>query len=69
VSKVANVSHLECAVASKDATRADIVPETQSHMESMTWHFPRVLRDDGILWFQWGTMSLSIKIKAQYKLA
>jgi len=67
VSRVANVSHLDYAGPSKDALRVDIAPETQSHMESMTWHFPMVLRDEGTLRFQWGTTSLSIKVKAPYK--
>ncbi|MEP6831881.1 MAG: DUF2911 domain-containing protein, partial [Gemmatimonas sp.] len=57
VSRVANVSHLDYAGPSKDALRLEIAPETQSHMESMTWHFPMVLRDDAILRFQWGTTS------------
>jgi hypothetical protein len=67
VSRAANVSHLDYAGPSKDALRLEIMPETQSHMESMTWHFPMVLRDDGILRFQWGTTSVSIKVKAPYK--
>lgn len=67
VSKAANVSHLDYAGPGKDALRLEIMPETQSHMESMTWHFPMVLRDDGILRFQWGTTSISIKVKAPYK--
>lgn len=67
VSRAANVSHLDYAGPGKDALRLEIMPETQSHMESMTWHFPMVLRDDGILRFQWGTTSVSIKVKAPYK--
>ncbi|MEO7359913.1 MAG: DUF2911 domain-containing protein [Gemmatimonadaceae bacterium] len=69
VSKTANVSHLDYAGPTKDALRVDIMPETQSHLESMTWHFPMVLKDDAILRFQWGTTSLSIKVKAPYKPA
>lgn len=69
VSKASHVSHLDYAGPSKDALRVDIMPETQSHMESMTWHFPMVLRDDGILRFQWGTTSISVKVKAPYKPA
>ncbi|MEO7999550.1 MAG: DUF2911 domain-containing protein [Gemmatimonadaceae bacterium] len=69
VSKAANVSHLNYAGPDKDALRVDIMPETQSHMESMTWHFPMVLRDEGILRFQWGTTSISVKVKAPYKPA
>ena len=67
VSQSANVSHLDYAGPGKDALRVDIASETQSHMESMTWHFPLVLRDDGILRFQWGTTSVSIKVKAPYR--
>ena len=67
VSRAANVSHLDYAGPGKDALRVDIAPETQSHLESMTWQFPIVLRDDGILRFQWGTTSLSIKVKAPYR--
>lgn len=69
VSKASHVSHLDYAGPSKDALRVEIMQETQSHMESMTWHFPMVLRDDGILRFQWGTTSISVKIKAPYKPA
>ena len=67
VSRAANVSHLDYAGPASDALRVDIAPEAQSPMESMTWHFPMVLRDDGILRFQWGTTSISIRVKAPYK--
>lgn len=67
VSRAANVAHNAYAGTGQDALRVDIAPETQSHMESMTWHFPMVLRDDGILRFQWGTTSISVKVKAPYK--
>lgn len=69
VSRAANVSHLGYVGPAQDALRLEIAPETQSHMESMTWHFPMVLRDEGVLRFQWGTTSISIKIKAPYKKA
>lgn len=67
VSKDAHVSHLDYSGPTRDALRVDIAPEPQSHMESMTWHFPMVLRDDGIMRFQWGTTSISVKVKAPFK--
>ncbi len=67
LSRGLKVSHKDYPGQQMDALRLEIAPETQSHIESMSFFFPMVLRDEGVLRFQWGTTSLSVAIKAPYK--
>lgn len=47
--------------------RVDVTPETISHVESMTIDFPKVLSDEAVLRFHWGTTAVSMNIKAPYR--
>ena len=61
------VSHKDYPGPQMDELRLEIAPETQSHVESMVFLFPTVLRDEGVFRFQWGTTSISVAIKAPYR--
>ena len=51
----------------KDVLRVDVMPETVTHVESMTIDFPSVVGDDAALRFSWGTSAVPMKIKAPYR--
>jgi hypothetical protein len=66
-SKAARVFHQPYPGASNDALRLDVAPDSASHMETMAFYFPLVLRDDAVLRLHWGTTTLPVRIKAPYR--
>ena len=50
-----------------EALRVDLMPETLSHVESMTIDFPKVLMSEAIMRIQWGTTGVSLNIKAPWR--
>ena len=67
-SRAAHVFHRPYPGASDDVLRVDVMPETASHLESMTIDFPMVLRDEATLRIQWGTTAVSVHLKAGWRL-
>jgi len=67
VSKAARVFHRPYPGAASDALRLDVTPETLSHMESFAIYFASVLRDDAVLRLHWGTLGVSVRVKAPYQ--
>ena len=67
LSRGVKVTHKDYPGPQMDVLRLEIAPESQSSVESMSFSFPMVLRDEGVLRFQWGTTSISVAIKAPYK--
>ena len=64
LSRAVGVSHTPYPGRDKDALRIDVTADSASHLESMTYHFPAVLREDATLRLQWGMMGVSLRIKA-----
>ena len=62
-----NIQHTPYPGASFDALRLDVVPDQATAVETLTYQFPMVLRDEATLRLQWGTTGISMKIKAPYK--
>ena len=51
----------------KDVLRVDVMPDTLSHVESMTIDFPKVFQDEAVMRIQWGTLGASVDIKAPWR--
>ena len=64
LSRAVGVSHTPYPGRAKDAIRIDLAADSASHLETLTYHFPVVLRDEATLRFQWGTWGISLRIKA-----
>jgi hypothetical protein len=62
-----NIQHTPYPGAGGDALRLDVTPDQASHLETLTWLFPAVLRDEATLRFQWGTSGINLHIKAAYR--
>jgi DUF2911 family protein len=67
LSRAAHVFHQPYPGASSDALRVDVTPERGSHMESLAFYFPVVLRDEAVLRIHWGEMMVPVRIKAPYR--
>jgi hypothetical protein len=67
LSRAAEAFHRPYPGAAQDLLRLDVAPEASSHMESMAFYFPMVLRDDAVLRFHWGSMTIPLRIKAPYR--
>lgn len=50
-----------------EVLRADVMPETVSHMESMAIYFPVVRRDSAVMRIHWGTTAVPLRIRAPYQ--
>ena len=61
------IQHTPYPGAVFDALRVDVTPDANSHIETLTWFFPMVLRDEGALRMQWGTTGITLRLKAAYK--
>jgi len=62
-----NIQHTPYPGAAFDALRLEVVPDQATSVETLTYQFPMVLRDDATLRLQWGTTGISMKIKAPYR--
>jgi hypothetical protein len=67
LSRAARVFHKPYPGADQDYLRVTVLPEQASHMESLAFYFPSVVRDEATLRMQWGTTAIPIRIKAPYK--
>jgi hypothetical protein len=67
-SRAAHTFHKPYPGADKDYLRLDVAPELGlSHMESLAYYFPTVVRDEAILRMQWGSTAVPMHITAPYK--
>ena len=64
LSRAVGVSHTPYPGRDKDALRVDVVADSASHLETLTYQFPVVLREDATLRLQWGVQGISLRIKA-----
>jgi hypothetical protein len=66
-SRAARVFHRPYPGPESDALRLDVMPDSASHMETMAFYFPLVLRDEAVLRLQWGTTLIAARIKAPFR--
>jgi len=64
LSRAVGISHTPYPGRDNDVLRVDVMADSASHLESMTYQFPAVLREDATLRLQWGTRGISLRIKA-----
>jgi len=67
LSRAAHVFHQPYPGESSDALRFDVAAEPGSHMETLAFYFPVVLRDDAVLRMHWGETIIPVRIKAPYR--
>ncbi len=60
------IQHTPYPGSASEVARVDVMPDANSHVETLTWLFPMVLRDEGALRMQWGTIGITLRIKAAY---
>ncbi len=69
LSRKIRIQHTPYPGADSDALRVDVTPDQASRLETLTWLFPEVLRDEAILRFQWGTAGIDLHITAAFRPA
>ena len=67
LSRAAHTFHKPYPGAARDAYRFDVTPETGTHMESLAYYFPSVVRADAVLRIHWGETIVPIRITAPYQ--
>jgi hypothetical protein len=67
LSRAIGVPHTPYPGPSRDALRVDVKADSSSHLETLTYMFPAVLREDATLRLQWGVTGISVHIKAPYR--
>ena len=67
VSRADHVFHRPYPGREYDVLRVNIAPQQTSHVETMAFYFPSVVRDEAELRLHWGTTWLPIHIKAAYR--
>ena len=67
LNRAAHVFHIPYPGEGFDALRVDVTPERGSHMETLAFYFPVVLRDDAVMRIHWGEMMIPVRIKAPYR--
>ena len=67
LNRAAHVFHIPYPGVGSDALRVDVMPERGSHMETLAFYFPVVLRDDAVMRIHWGETMVPVRIKAPYR--
>jgi hypothetical protein len=67
LSRATGIQHTPYPGAAADVLRLDVAPVRSTHVETMTFAFPLVLRDSATLAMQWGELGISLPIKARYR--
>ena len=67
LNRTTNIQHTPYPGADSDVLRIDVTPDQASQLETLTYLFPAVLRDEATVRMQWGTTGISLRIKAAYR--
>ena len=67
LNRAAHVFHIPYPGEGTDALRVDVMPERGTHMETLAFYFPVVLRDDAVMRIHWGETMIPVRIKAPYR--
>ena len=67
LNRAAHVFHIPYPGEGSDALRVDVTPERGSHMETLAFYFPMVLRDEAVMRVHWGEVMVPVRIKAPYR--
>ena len=61
------IQHTPYPGTASDVLRVEVMPEQLSHVETVQYNFPMVLRDAAQLRLQWGTTAITLKLRAPYR--
>ena len=67
LSRAAHVFHQPYPGEASDVLRVDVASERGSHMETLAFYFPVVLRDEAVMRIHWGETIVPLRIKAPYR--
>ncbi len=67
LNRAAHVFHIPYPGEASDVLRVDVTPERGSHMETLAFYFPVVLRDEAVMRIHWGETIVPVRIKAPYR--
>ena len=67
LNRAAHVFHIPYPGEGSDALRVDVMPERGTHMETLAFYFPVVLRDDAVMRIHWGETMIPVRIKAPFR--
>jgi len=67
LNRTTGIQHTPYPGAQSDAVRVDVSADDASRVETLTYQFPMVLRDEAQLRIQWGTTGVTLRVKAPYR--
>jgi hypothetical protein len=67
VSRATAIAHTPYPGAASDVVRLDVTPDTATHVETLTYAFPEVLRDAAVIRLQWGRTGVSVRLRAPFR--
>jgi hypothetical protein len=67
LNRTTGIQHTPYPGTASDVLRVDVTPEQLSHVETVQYSFPVVLRDAAQLRLQWGTTAITLRIRAPYR--
>ncbi len=67
LNRTTGIQHTPYPGAQSDAVRVDVSADEASRVETLTYQFPLVLRDEAQLRIQWGTTGVSLRVKAPFR--
>ncbi len=67
LNRTGGIQHTPYPGATSDQLRLDVVTEQLSHLETLTFLFPTVLRDEASLRIQWGHTAITVRVKAAFR--
>ena len=67
LNRTTGIQHTPYPGTASDVLRIDVAPDEASRLETLTYLFPMVLRDEAQLRMQWGTAGITLKLKAPFR--
>jgi hypothetical protein len=67
LNRTTGIQHTPYPGAASDAIRIDVAADDASRVETLTYAFPMVLRDEAQLRLQWGTTGITLRMKAPFR--
>lgn len=69
LNKTTNIQHTPYPGPNSDVLRIDVMPDENSRVETLTYLFPMVVRDEATVRIEWGTTGITLHVKAGYRPA
>lgn len=62
-----SASHTPYPGEASDVLRLELVPSERAYVETLTYAFPVIEKEEATLRLQWGTLGVNARIKAPYR--